>query len=284
MRQGRGDRPAAVRRTRRSLRRAALMPAVLAATLAGCGVQPSEVVEVGEPAKGMSPATAVYFLVRDTEVSRPPQAAPTPGVPASGVPDPEGDSEPPANSGGASAPGGNGKPAPDGVDEPSTTGPGAAGTSGDLHAAPRPAAPSGTDPVTYAVRQLLAGPTAAESDGLTTALPELEHPSRVTTEVTTEKGSGTDTFLVRFPVGTARPTGPALRQLACTAARTHHAQRNKDSADREGAARTTSVPATGAMPAEHDPVRVQVTDRQPGKGQEPRDSWEITVTDNGCPG
>jgi hypothetical protein len=78
----------------------------------------------------------------------------------------------------------------------------------------RPVPRRGTDdadPVATAVRLLLAGPTAAESRTLTTALPAV--PDGV--DVSTDKNIVT----VRFPAGVGRLDARAMAQLTCTAAR-----------------------------------------------------------------
>ncbi|MFJ8822703.1 hypothetical protein ACIREE_13040 [Streptomyces sp. NPDC102467] len=231
--------------------------AVLAIGLAGCGVPPSEVVEVGEPATGLHPATEVYFLIRDTGVSRSaePGSAPAPATDPGGV--------------GGTADG-----------DPSTAEratPSATAGAGALHAVPRPAA-SGTDPVSYAVRQLAAGPTAGETDGLTTALPRLKNPSRVTAET----GRRADSLVVRFPAGTARLTEPALRQVACTAARAYHAQRT---AGGQNTTKPAAVPAptTGEASPAHGLVKIWVTDRHGAADKKASDGWEVTVTNSACP-
>lgn len=269
MRHGAYDRPTAVRMARPVSRggRARLRwtapvlgLAAVALSLAGCGVPPSEVIEVGKPATGMSPATEVYFLTGDTGTSQSPEA----------------------HSPGTSSPDGDGGMTTAG---PSVTGgatPRPATGAGSLHAVPRPAA-SGTDPVSYAVRQLVAGPTAVEAAGLTTALPPVKHPSRITVET----GRHADTVVIRFPAGTDRLTGPALRQLACTAARAYRVAGR--SAGGETGTRSTAVPAptpapaTGPVPVARAPVEVQVTDRHPAGSGKPGDGWEVTVTDDACP-
>ncbi|MFB6782741.1 hypothetical protein ACFCX0_36610 [Streptomyces sp. NPDC056352] len=265
MRHGANDRPTAVRMARPAPRDGwaplrwtapALGLAALALSLAGCGVPPSEVIDVGKPATGMSPATEVYFLTGDTGTSQSPKA----------------------HSPGTSSPDGDGGMA---AADPSVAGgatPRTATGAGSLHAVPRPAA-SGTDPVSYAVRQLVAGPTAVEAAGLTTALPPVMHPSRITVET----GRHADTVVIRFPAGTDRLTEPALRQLACTAARAHRAAER--SAGGETGTRSSAVPApaTVPVPAARAPVEVQVTDRHPAGNGEPGAGWEVTVTDDACP-
>ncbi|QFR97344.1 hypothetical protein [Streptomyces tsukubensis] len=144
-----------------------------------------------------------------------------------------------------------------------------------LRAVPRPAA-SGTDPVSYAVRQLAAGPTAAESDVLTTALPALKHPSRITVE----SDRHSDTVVVRFPVGTDRLPGPALQQLTCTAARARRVELS--TADRTPAKRS-AAPAPITEPTARTRVELRVTDRQAGSDGRKGDGWEVTVTDEACP-
>ncbi|MFI0238746.1 hypothetical protein [Streptomyces sp. NPDC016845] len=218
--------------------------AALALGLAGCGVPPSEVVEVGEPATGMSPATVVYFLARDAAVGQPPE--------------PEGAS---AEAADGAAP-----------DEPI-----AADGPGSLQGVPRPAAATGADPVSYAVRKLLAGPTAAEAGTLTTALPRLPDASRLAVET----GSASGAVVVRFPAGTDQPSVTGLRQLACTVARAHQ---------EDGARRGEPVPApsadtgsvsgsvTGAVPERLSPVEIRVTGGRPGA-----DGWQVTVAAERCP-
>ncbi|MET9554323.1 GerMN domain-containing protein [Streptomyces sp. NPDC006645] len=151
--------------------------AVTAAVLclsSGCGVPPSGVIEVGEPATGMTLSKAVYFLDRTAD--------PGSADPADGT---------------------------------------------YLHAVARPGIPD-VDPVAAAVRELLAGPTPAESEYLTTALP----PNLPAPDITV----GTESVLIRFPEGTPRLTPAALHQLTCTttlATRTTHT------------ARPPSAPSTG---------------------------------------
>jgi hypothetical protein len=234
----------------------ALVSAVLAVGLSGCGVPPSEVVEVGEPATGMVPATEVYFFARDAGVPEPPGAASSPGGRA-----PDGDGEPTADASGA----------PESATPRPMAGP------GSLHGVPRPAA-TGTDPVSYAVRRLLAGPTPAEAKGLTTALPRPKDPSRVTTE--TDRRART--IVIHFPAGTGLLTEPALYQLACTAAR---ADRVRREADGEKAARATTAPTptTDAVPLRPDPVEIRVTDRQRAGDGKAGDGWTVTVPHDTCP-
>ncbi|MEV8362401.1 GerMN domain-containing protein [Streptomyces niveus] len=154
------------------MRRAGALTVTAAALLclsSGCGVPPSGVVEVGEPATGMTLSKAVYFL--DAESS--------------------------------------------------------------LHAVARPEI-SDTNPVAAAVRELLAGPTPAESEYLTTALPpDLPQP-----EITV----GTATILIRFPTGTPRLTPAALHQLTCTTALTTHPTRPRPAPPSVAAAPQQSPP------------------------------------------
>ncbi|WP_394435974.1 hypothetical protein [Streptomyces sp. SGAir0957] len=220
----------------------ALGTVALALGLAGCGVPPSEVVEVGEPATGMSPATVVYFLADDEPTGRPAH--------------------------------------PSGEAPPSV--PRAANGPGSLRGAPRPAASTGTDPVSYAVRQLLAGPTAVEARTLATALPRLKDPSRLGVET----GGSSGTVVVRFPPGSDRPSATGLRQLACTVGRAHvpHAAERTGSLpvptppSADGA---VGGPAAAAVPEEADPVEVRVTGR--GSAGEPDSGWQVTVAAERCP-
>lgn len=147
--------------TRRTNAALLLLSGLLPGLLSACGVPPSGVVEVGEPATGMALSNAVYFLDRE---GRDRGAA----EPADGV---------------------------------------------VLRAVPRPEI-AGADPVASAVRQLLAGPTATESPGLTTALPPDIGRSQVTVATDRETGGVT----ISFPTGTPRLSDAALRQLSCTVA------------------------------------------------------------------
>ncbi|MFC8829807.1 GerMN domain-containing protein [Streptomyces sp. NPDC057137] len=181
-------------------RRTATALAVTAAALclaSGCGVPPSGVVEVGEPATGMALSNAVYFLDR---------AGPgtTDAQPADGV---------------------------------------------VLRAVARDRIP-GLDPVTSAVRQLLAGPTRAESEGLATALP----PNIGRPEVTLGRDREAGTVVIRFPAGTPRLGVAALRQLSCTvglAVRAGAAQSTGGTGGAgggEGRTAPTSTPSPGVIP------------------------------------
>ncbi|MEU6389425.1 hypothetical protein [Streptomyces sp. NPDC046939] len=219
----------------------ALGTAALALGLAGCGVPPSEVVEVGEPATGMSPAAMVYFLAADDPSDH--LTDPVSGVPSS---------------------------APRAADGP-----------GSLRGVPRPAAATGTDPVSYAVRQLLAGPTAAEARTLTTALPRLKDPSRLGVET-----GASGTVVVRLPPGSDRPSATGLRQLACTVARAHV----PDAAERTGSLPVPTPPSptgavggpvTATVPEEAGPVEVRVTGRR--TAGEPGGGWQVTLAAERCP-
>ncbi|MFE2377407.1 hypothetical protein [Streptomyces sp. NPDC059398] len=210
---------------------------------------------MGRPATGMLPAAAVYFFARDPQVSL---------TPENGSPE----SSPPGRPGrtGAAVPGVAGAaPPPEATD------------TGHLVAVPRPPS-SGTDPVSYAVRQLADGPTTGESDELTTALPPVKHPSRITVE----NGRNADTVVIRFPAGTARLTDPALQQLACTAARAHRLTQSQG-----GQSATTGpalpAPPTEAAPTGRGPVEIRVTDRRRGGGGKPGKGWDTGVTDGACP-
>ncbi|MFC8076419.1 GerMN domain-containing protein [Streptomyces sp. NPDC057307] len=179
-------------------RRTAAALAMTAAALclaSGCGVPPSGVVEVGEPATGMTLSNAVYFLDRAGPAT-------TDARPADGV---------------------------------------------VLRAVARDRIP-GLDPVTSAVRQLLAGPTRAESDGLATALP----PNIGSPDVTLGGDRDAGAVVIRFPAGTPRLGAAALRQISCTvglAVRAGTAQRTGGAGGGEGPTAATSVPSTGAVPA-----------------------------------
>lgn len=180
-------------------RAAALATAAGALCLAaGCGVPPSGVVEVGEPATGMTLSNAVYFLDRAGPATTDAQST-------------------------------------DGV---------------VLRAVARDRIP-GLDPVTSAVRQLLAGPTRAESDGLATALP----PNIGRPDVTLGSDRDAGTVVIRFPAGTPRLGPAALRQLSCTVGlviRAGTAQGTGGTGGTgggEGPTAATSAPSTGAVSA-----------------------------------
>jgi hypothetical protein len=129
---------------------------------------------------------------------------------------------------------------------------------GALLPVPRTAGP-GVDPVSTALRELLAGPTAPErAKGLTTGLPQV--PSAVRVE--TRERSVTVTLS-----GAAAAPGPeGLLQIACTASTAFPA-----AAKAALAGRAAQPPeATGGEPA---PVHVTVT----GQG------WSRVAPADGCP-
>lgn len=215
------------RRVRAARRGTAALP-VTAAVLclaSACGVPPSGVVEVGEPATGMAVAHVVYFWAdedggEDTAAGRA------------------------VESGRASA--------------------GRAARGRVLRAVARPGAP-GSDLVVSTVDQLLEGPTSAESHSLRTALPLGLRGPEVTVSA---RARGGDVLTLRFPAGTPPFSADALRQLRCTAARAHTAER--------ATGPDVTAPPTGAAPA---PASTSPADaRQEPRPAAPVPSAEVRVT------
>ncbi|MFI6086249.1 GerMN domain-containing protein [Streptomyces sp. NPDC051217] len=110
----------------------------------------------------------------------------------------------------------------------------------------------GLDPVTSAVRQLLAGPTRAESEDLATALP----PNTPRPDVTVGTDRDADSVVIRFPAGTPPLGAAALRQLSCTVGLAVRAGSTRwtggtggaGGAEGEGRTAATSSPSRGTMP------------------------------------
>lgn len=209
-------------RSARSRLRAFLIPAALvAAAAAGCGVQPSEVVQAGEPATGMAPAIQVFFYDRYADRTDGADSADSTGGAGSAR--------------GTGASGGVG-----GTDSTGSTGAagsvGAADASGGGSATPVPggalvAAPRAGGPsVAAAVRAVFAGPDAAEAAVLTTELPRLPSAPTVRT--------GGGLVLVTLPDGVAPLTPPACARWC--ARPPPHCARCRTRRDRRAPARQPS--------------------------------------------
>ncbi|MEW2295372.1 hypothetical protein ABZ719_22160 [Streptomyces sp. NPDC006743] len=136
---------------------------------------------------------------------------------------------------------------------------------GLLRPVPRRTPDEAADPVTAAVRLLLAGPDRSEARTLTTSLPAVPGPVAVSV--------GRDVVSVRFPAGVGRLDNLAMEQLTCTAA---------DTLSRSPDLALPSYPATPAGPVaggvSTPAPQPHISVRAEGEG------WATARSDTVCPG